>query len=211
MGNRITRRISTKCVDDASGRPQNARVFRSMPEWSIKHRQADAIFGTANDVAVMYTDYELAEELAQDFDLIDAQHELGPDLRNSSFATVFVRPTHACTRKHSLPANTDKSSPVVYVPGVLQRMVGLFGAEPGTWKYDVSKYFHRMRTEIKPTAHTVHYLKELSEESLRSRVSEVRGCASPYAGSLPRCCCLLIFDLVHTSKRGQMGCNLRAK
>jgi hypothetical protein len=76
--------------------------------------------------------------------------------------------------------------------------VGLFGAEPGTWKYDVSKYFHRMRTEIKPTAHTVHYLKELSEESLWSRMSEVRWCSSPCAGS-----CLLAFDLVHTSKHGQ--------
>ena len=69
-------------------------------------------------------------------------------------------------------------------------MVGLFGAEPGTWKYDVSKYFHRARSEIKPTAHTVHYLKELSEESLRSRMSEVLSCASWWAGdlqSLPCC------------------------
>jgi hypothetical protein len=109
MGNRITRRISTKCVDEASGRPQNARVLRSMPEWSSKHRQADAIFGTANDVAVMYTDYELAEELAQDFDLIDAQ-ELGPDLRDSSFATVFVRHAHASTRQHRILTNPVRSS-----------------------------------------------------------------------------------------------------
>lgn len=89
IGNRITRRISAKCVD-ASGRPQNARALRSMSEWSTKHRQVDAIFGTANDVAVMYTNYELAEELAQDFEVIDAEHELKSDVRNAAFATVLM-------------------------------------------------------------------------------------------------------------------------
>jgi hypothetical protein len=59
-----------------------------MPEWSMKHRQLEAIFGTANDVAVMYANYELAEELARDFDLIDAQHELKNDMRTSTFSTV---------------------------------------------------------------------------------------------------------------------------
>ena len=59
-------------------------------------------------------------------------------------------------------------------------MVGLFGAEPGSWKYDVSKYFKRVKHEIKPMAHTVHYLKELSEESLRSRTaSEPEEIATP--------------------------------
>ena len=59
-------------------------------------------------------------------------------------------------------------------------MVGLFGAEPGSWKYDVSKYFKRVQNEIKPMAHTVHYLKELSEESLRSRTaSEPEEIATP--------------------------------
>ena len=42
----------------------------------------------------------------------------------------------------------------------------MFGAGAGEWKYDVSKYMDKIRKEIKPTAHTVHYLKELSEHSL---------------------------------------------
>ena len=55
------------------------------------------------------------------------------------------------------------TNPRAYMP---QRVVGMFGAGAGKWTYDVSRYMTKIRKEIKPTAHTVAYLKELSEHSL---------------------------------------------
>ena len=55
------------------------------------------------------------------------------------------------------------TNPRAHVP---QRVVGMFGAGAGKWTYDVSRYMTKIRKEIKPTAHTVAYLKELSEHSL---------------------------------------------
>ena len=75
------------CVGE-DGRAQNAQARRNMPAWSVRHRKnQDAIFGTCTDVANMYTDYELAEELAHDFELIDADRHL--DIQNRSASVFF--------------------------------------------------------------------------------------------------------------------------
>jgi len=87
LGNRTTHRTDTGCVGE-DGRPENARVLRNMQMWSTKHRQCqEAMFGTSTDVAAMF-EIELAEELATDFVLYDAQKDLEALMRDFSFVQV---------------------------------------------------------------------------------------------------------------------------
>ena len=130
LGNRATVRTGQSCVGD-DGRPENAGALKNMPKWSLEHRaRNDAIFGTATEVAQMYSDCEFAEELSHDFELLDCgeEMELPEELRDSSFS---------------------------------QPVVGLFGAEPGRWKYDVRQYIKRAQ-EVKDIAPAMQYLNEVS-------------------------------------------------